>query len=630
MTTKLFKKLQEKNVTLPDDLQILLNSCKGFTLFETVEDLADASVGGKDNLEFEVKYDIPGQGEFTEAIVHRVTNGISANYTEAYMRRRDPDTMAIGDKLPTDKTRFIDKYGYEFNDLRKETFDWLKKQELAVFFYFAGNNGIGVPGIAIVPANAGFFAMGLAMLQHIIPVAELTENFSVESILYVAPVFRHTHFNKKQVVVHNRLENLHEIFAYNLYPGPSAKKGMYAVLLDKGEKEGWITTHCSSVRAISPYDNTTSFMHEGASGGGKSEMMQHLARELNGQVMIGENTVSGETRAISLPLFCSFDPITDDMALCHPSFQKTPGKLSICDAENGWFIRVDSITNYGDDPYLEKQTIKVNKPLLFFNIQSHPGGTALIWNHTEDEPGKPCPNPRVILPRETVPGNISKPVAIDIRSFGVRTPPCTSEKPNYGVFGIFHILPPALAWLWRLVSPRGHANPSIISGDGMASEGVGSYWPFATGMRVTHANLLLEQIMQAPKMRYTLVPNQYIGVWKVGFKPELLMREYLTRRGNANLKSEQYQPARCPLLGYELNYLSIEGAKIPSRFLQVYKQPEVGFEGYDKGAAILSEFFKKELPQYITPDLHPVGRKIIEACLADASVEDYNDIIPFI
>lgn len=630
MTTKLFKRLQEKNVTLPDDLQILLNSCKGFTLFETVEDLADASVGGKDNLEFEVKYDIPGQGEFTEAIVHRVTNGISANYTEAYMRRRDPDTMAIGDNLPTDKTRFIDKYGYEFNDLRKETFDWLKKQELAVFFYFAGNNGIGVPGIAIVPANAGFFAMGLAMLQHIVPLDELDENFSVESILYVAPVFRHTHFNKKQVVVHNRLENLHEIFAYNLYPGPSAKKGMYAVLLDKGEKEGWITTHCSSVRAISPYDNTTSFMHEGASGGGKSEMMQHLARELNGQVMIGENTVSGETRAISLPLFCSFDPITDDMALCHPSFQKTPGKLSICDAENGWFIRVDSITNYGDDPYLEKQTIKVNKPLLFFNIQSHPGGTALIWNHTEDEPGKPCPNPRVILPRETVPGNISKPVAIDIRSFGVRTPPCTSEKPNYGVFGIFHILPPALAWLWRLVSPRGHANPSIISGDGMASEGVGSYWPFATGMRVTHANLLLEQIMQAPKMRYTLVPNQYIGVWKVGFKPELLMREYLTRRGNANLKSEQYQPARCPLLGYELNYLSIEGAKIPSRFLQVYKQPEVGFEGYDKGAAILSEFFKKELPQYITPDLHPVGRKIIEACLADASVEDYNDIIPFI
>lgn len=630
MTTKLFKRLQEKNVTLPDDVQILLNSCKGFTLFETVEDLADAAVGGKDKLEFEVKYDVPGKGEYTEAIVHRVTNGISANYTEAYMRRRDPNTMAIGDNFPTDKKRFKDKYGYEFSNLRKETFDWLKTQELAIFFYFAGNNGIGVPGIAIVPANAGFFAMGLAMLQHIVPINEMEDSFAIESVLYVAPVFRHTHFEGKQVVVHNRLEQLHEIFAYNLYPGPSAKKGMYAVLLDKGEKEGWVTTHCSSVQAISPYDNTTAFMHEGASGGGKSEMMQHLARELNGQVMIGKNVVTGETRTISLPIFCSFNPITDDMALCHPSFQKTPGKLSISDAENGWFIRVDSVCDYGDDPHLEKQTIKVEKPLLFLNIQSHPGSTALIWNHTEDEPGKPCPNPRVILPRETVPGSIAKPVSIDIRSFGVRTPPCSSENPNYGIFGLFHILPPALAWLWRLVSPRGHANPSIIGGDGMGSEGVGSYWPFATGKRVTHANLLLEQIMQTPKMRYTLVPNQYIGVWKVGFKPQLLMREYLTRRGNGNLKPEQYQPARCSLLGYELNFLSIEGAKIPSRFLQVYKQPEVGFEGYDKGADILREFFKKELPQYLTPELHPVGRKIIEACLADASVEDYNDIIPFI
>ena len=353
MTTKLFKRLQEKNVTLPDEVQILLNSCKGFTLFETVENIADAAVGGKDKLEFEVKYDVPGKGEYTEAIVHRVTNGISANYTEAYMRRRDPNTMAIGDNLPTDKKRFKDKYGYEFSNLRKETFDWLKTQELAIFFYFAGNNEIGVPGIAIVPANAGFFAMGLAMLQHIVPINEMEDSFAIESVLYVAPVFRHTHFEGKQVVVHNRLEQLHEIFAYNLYPGPSAKKGMYAVLLDKGEKEGWVTTHCSSVQAISPYDNTTAFMHEGASGGGKSEMMQHLARELNGQVMIGKNVVTGETRAISLPIFCSFNPITDDMALCHPSFQKTPGKLSVSDAENGWFIRVDSVCDYGDDPHLE-------------------------------------------------------------------------------------------------------------------------------------------------------------------------------------------------------------------------------------------------------------------------------------
>jgi hypothetical protein len=162
----------------------------------------------------------------------------------------------------------------------------------------------------------------------------------------------------------------------------------------------------------------------------------------------------------------------------------------------------------------------------------------------------------------------------------------------------------------------------------MQSEGVGSYWPFATGKMVQHANMLLDQIIQTPRIRYTLVPNQHIGAWKVGFKPQLLMREYLTRRGNAKLRTDQYQFARSPLLGYELNYLTIEGAKIPSRFLQVYKQAEVGIEGYDKGAEMLYEFFRNELQKYLVDDLKPIGRKIIEACLNNASVDEYVSIIP--
>ena len=623
----LFKALEKKRISLPDDVLVILSGCKKFITFDTVGQLATAAVGGEYN-SFEVKYDIPGKGEVTEAVVHKVTNGISANYTEAYMRRRDPDTMAIADNLPSDKERFSDKFGYDFESLRKETIQWLQSQELAVFFYFAGNDTIGSGGIAIAPANAGFFALGLSMLQRIIPVKDLPVDFSIDSVIYVAPTFRHTHFSGKQVVVHKRSENLHEIFSYNLYPGPSAKKGLYGALLTKGEKEGWITAHCSTVQAVSPYDNITTFMHEGASGGGKSEMLQNILREPNGQVQIGENILTGEKRLINFPLFCSFNPVTDDMALCHPSIQKNNGKLTVLDAENAWFIRVDSITDYGDDPFLEKLTIKTKEPLLFLNIKSNPDCTALIWDHTEDSPGKSCPNPRVIVPRSIVPNVVNKPVTVDIRSFGVRTPPCTKENPTYGIVGLFHILPPALAWLWRLVSPRGHANPSIVDGGGMGSEGVGSYWPFATGKMVTHANLLLEQIIQTPRMRYTLTPNQHIGAWKVGFKPQLLMREYLTRRGNAKLRSDQYQYARCPLLGFELNYLTIEGAKIPSRFLQVHKQVEVETSGYDEGAEILYDFFRAELPKYLVPELSPTGRRIIEACLSGASVEDYLAIIP--
>lgn len=625
--SKLFSTLEKRRISLPPDVLVVLSGCKSFKTFDTVEELAHASVGGG-NQSFEVKYDVPGKGEFVEAVIHKVTNGISANYTEAYMRRRDPDTMVVADDMPTDKQRFSDRFNYPFDDLRKETVKWLQSQDLAVFFYFAGRNKIGSGGIAIAPANAGFFAMGLAMLQSIIPVNELPEDFAIDSVIYVAPTFRHTHFDGKQVVVHKRSGSLHEIFSYNLYPGPSAKKGLYGALLTKGEREGWVTAHCSTVQVVSPYDNVTTFMHEGASGGGKSEMLQNIVREPNGQVLIGENTVSGEKRLINFPIFCSFNPVTDDMALCHPQIQRNDGKLSVLDAENGWFIRVDSINEYGDDPFLEKLTIHPKQPLLFLNIDTIPESTALVWKHTEDAPGKKCPNPRVIVPRSIVPNVVSKPVTVDIRSFGVRTPPCTSANPTYGIVGLFHILPPALAWLWRLVSPRGHANPSIVDGGGMGSEGVGSYWPFAAGKFVTHANLLLEQIIQTPRMRYTLVPNQHIGAWKVGFKPQLLMREYLTRRGNAKLRSDQYQPARSPLLGFELNYLTIEGAKIPSRFLQVHKQIEVGTEGYDAGAAILYDFFRTELEKYRTDDLTSTGKRIIDACLSGATVDDYLSIIP--
>ncbi len=623
----LYPTLAKKKISLPSDVRELVDESRGVRIFSTAEELAAASVGGEGNDTFDVKYNIPGKGEYKEVVVHRVTNGISANYTDAYMRRRDPETMAIADDLPTDKSRFTDKYGYPFSKLKKETFDWFKGEELAMFFYFAGRDKVGVGGIAIVPANAAFFAMGLAMLQRIIPLADLPDSFNIESIIYVAPTFRHTHFQGKQVVVHNRTRDVHEIYSYNLYPGPSAKKGLYAALLDKGEKEGWITAHCSTVEVISPYDNVTTFMHEGASGGGKSEMLQNIVRETSGRILLGEKATSGEKRFINLPLFCSFRPVTDDMALCHPSYQKDSGKLSVMDAENAWFIRVDSVLGYGDDPFLEKITIRAEKPLLFLNIKTNPSSTALIWDHTEDSPGKRCPNPRVVLPRDIVPGVINKPVTVDVRSFGVRSPMSSAENPNYGIIGLFHILPPALAWLWRLVSPRGHANPSITSSDGMGSEGVGSYWPFATGLRVNHANMLLEQIIKTPRTRYALVPNQYIGVWKVGFKPQLLMREYLTRRGNAKLRADQYQEAPSPLLGYELNYLTIEGENIPSRFLKVYKQDEMGLEGYDKGAEILYQFFRSQLPAYLTPDLSVTGRRVIEACLDRATVEDYNSII---
>jgi hypothetical protein len=614
---------------VPAELKEVLAACPGWVAASSEQELIDLATCDAVNGWHEVAYEVPGRGRVLEARVCRVTNGIAANYVEPYMRRRDPDCMVIGDDRPTNKAQFQARFGKDFAPLRQETFAWLKTQHLAVFPFVAGMPGKqGVDAVAVAPANAGFFALGLALLQGIEDPAELHEGFEPRAVVYTAPPFRHTHFDGKQVVVHNRRTKLHELFSYNLYPGPSAKKGIYGVLLNVGEKEQWVTAHCSTVRVVTPYGNRLTIMHEGASGGGKSEMLEHIHRQRDGRLLLGHNVVNGEDRHLVLPRGCELQPVTDDMALCHPTLQKKDhGRLTVMDAEDAWFVRVNHITHYGIDPALEEITVHPKEPLLFLNIRAVPDGTALIWEHVEDAPGEPCPNPRVIVPRRIVPGVVNGPVSIDVRSFGVRTPPCTKENPSYGILGLFHLLPPALAWLWRLVAPRGHANPSITTNDAMSSEGVGSYWPFATGRRVDQANLLLRQFSEATQTRYILVPNQHIGSWRVGFMGQWMTREFLARRGHSRFDRDAISEARCPLLGYALNALVIEGQNVPPFFLQVEKQTQVGPEAYDAGAAILREFFVTQLSKFRTNDLHPLGWRIIDCALDGGKVADFEALI---
>jgi hypothetical protein len=621
MEKSLFKKL-----VLPRELEEILAS-KEVILAESREDLLDLGLGRIEGNVYNVSYDTPGKGEVLEATVVRCKNGVSVNYIEPYMRRRDPDCTVIADDKPTDKPRYKDRFGKEFDEVRLETMQWLKGQEELIIVPFMAGGDDGYEALLVAPGNAGFFAAILADLQGFIPRSKIPNSFKPRAIVYLAPPFRHTHFNGKQVVVHNRLEKMHELFCYNLYPGPSAKKGIYGVLLNIGEEEGWTTLHASAVKITTPYENVFTIMHEGASGGGKSEMTEAFHREPDGRLMYGANLNTKEKFYLEIKEACDLQPITDDMALALPSLQNGK-KLVIKDAEYGWFLRIDHINEYGTAPDIEKATIYPKEPLMFLNIDGKPDATCLIWEHTLDAPGKPCPNPRVILPRRYIENTVDEPAEIDIRSFGVRTPPSTKENPNYGILGVFHILPPALAWLWRLVAPRGHANPSVVStGAGMTSEGVGSYWPFATGLRVTQANLLLDQILNTPETKYILIPNQHIGVYKVGFMGQWIAREYLSRRGNFSFKKEPLVPARSPLLGYALESLKIDGQVVPKDFLQVDLQKENGVEGYDAGAAILTEFFKKELEKYLVPELHPLGRKIIETCLRDGSVKEYGDLI---
>ena len=610
------------------DISDILDNCKKVIIPKSRPELVELALGGEGADVFTIEYDVNGK-PFEEATLVRCKNGAVVNYSEDYMRRRDPDCLIVADDKPTDKPRYKELFNKDFDSLRNETFEWLKTQELLLVPFMAGGDEYGYEAVLIAPKNAGFFACGLADLQYFFNIDEHEGKFSPKVVIYLAPPFRHTHFDGKQIVAHNRMDDIYELFSYNLYPGPSAKKGIYGFLLDIGEREGWVTVHTAAVKVTTPYKNEIVIMHEGASGGGKSEMSEYIHRESDGRVLIGQNLETKEKFYMRMNEACELHPIADDMALCHPKMQSGK-KLVIKDVEAGWFVRVDHIKEYGTDPPLEKSCIHPKEPLVFMSMQSQPNSTVLIWEHTIDSTGVPCPNPRVIFPRRLIKNIVNDPVKVDVRSFGVRTPPSTKDRPSYGIMGIMQILPPALGWLWRLVAPRGHNNPSIVETEGMTSEGIGSYGFFLTGSVVNQANLLLKQVLSTPKTRYVLIPNQHIGSYSVGFKPQWIAREFLAKRGGVKFNPDELVKARCSLLGFSLEHMEVEGQFIRKAFLQPETQSELGFEGYDKGAQILTDFFKRELAKFNVPEIDPLGKKIIDLCLNDATLEEYLEIIPMV
>jgi hypothetical protein len=626
---------------LPQHVVEVLGAAPAIYVPETREDLLNWALGresGQTDWRPENREDhgvntaaftVPGYGHIVEAVITKARNGVAVNFPDPAMRRRDPDAMVIGDHLPTDKPTYEERFGEHFDKTLNQTLNWLKARELIVVPFWAGPDSLGYGALLVCPRECGFFAAALADLQGMIPRSKMPANFRITGgVEFIAPTFRHTHFSGKQVVVHYRMTTHQEVFAYNLYPGPSAKKGVYSLLLDLGEREGWTTNHCAAVGVVTPYENQIVIMHEGASGGGKSEMTEHIHRMGDGRLLLGNNVITNEDRTLILPEACHLRPIADDMACAHPSYNEGQQKLVIDDAENGWFVRVDHIKRYGTAPNLESLFLAPPEPLIYLNHYIVPGGTCLPWEHIEDAPGKVCTNPRVIVPRHMIENAMSGPRPVDIRSFGVRCPPTHKESHLYGILGMFHVLSPALAWLWRLVAPRGHANPSIQDSKGMQSEGVGSYWAFCTGRRVDQANLLLKQILESPQTRHILIPNQYVGAWRVGFMSEWVTREFLARRGSARFSRSQIVEARSPLLGYLPKQVRVEGSLIPRVLFFVEEQLQGGFDVYDEGARQWREFFHNELQPYLTPELDPLGRRIIEACLNDATPEEYLQLLP--
>ena len=123
-------------------------------------------------------------------------------------------------KTPT-KIRF----GKDFDPLRQETFEWMKGEDLAMFFFNAGKEGMGYHAVAVVPANCGFFAMGwlccrefwILLISH--PISKIQRLSSTPHLLSVIPTLtasRWWFITASPATI--------EMFSYNLYPGSQCQK----------------------------------------------------------------------------------------------------------------------------------------------------------------------------------------------------------------------------------------------------------------------------------------------------------------------------------------------------------------------------------------------------------------------
>jgi hypothetical protein len=194
------------------------------------------------------------------------------------------------------------------------------------------------------------------------------------AVLYVAPPFRHTHFEGRQVVVHNRTDGLHELFSYNLYPGPSAKKGIYGVLLNLGEAAGLDHRALLDGPRHARRTTTTSCSCTRAPRAAARARCSSTSTARRRTLLLGENTTDGERACLTLP--ARVRPLPRDRrhgALppeIRPTARGRAGKLTLTDAEDAWFVRVNHIDSTASTPTSSAVHPSPSVPLLFLNIDA--------------------------------------------------------------------------------------------------------------------------------------------------------------------------------------------------------------------------------------------------------------------
>ena len=142
--------MEQTNWEIPTEVKEILNRSPKVSVLKDRKEIINLALKNKENKIFVVGYKTKDNSFVVEATVTKCKNGLVINYLEKYMRRRNPDCTVIGDNKDTDRIKFKDLFSKDFSEVRLETFEWLKKQELAVLPIKVGGDLTGYYGLLIM------------------------------------------------------------------------------------------------------------------------------------------------------------------------------------------------------------------------------------------------------------------------------------------------------------------------------------------------------------------------------------------------------------------------------------------------------------------------------------------------
>ena len=143
----------------------------------------------------------------------------------------------------------------------------------------------------------------------------------------------------------------------------------------------------------------------------------------------------------------------------------------------------------------------------------------------------------------------------------------------------------------------------------MSSEGVGSYWPFVSGLRMVQVNARWISFTPSVACVTSSARTSTSAPGKLVSTRSGLRARYLARRGSSRFQPNQIRPARCSLLGYAMHQIQVEGPILHAGSCRSIPSPKSARPLITRVQNILT-FFHACLKEYLVAPFFPWGARL--------------------